>query len=112
MRSLDDCAQLVQSRLGTSERLCSEARISVLLVPLTQDAEPSLLNLVLRPDITSPTLRTVGLPGHGYGVQTLRQVAESIRAAGATELLTSYVEAPGGPADFYTRLGCANRDRR
>jgi diamine N-acetyltransferase len=38
-------------------------------------------------------------------VQTLRQVAESIRAAGATELLTSYVEAPGGPADFYTRLG-------
>jgi hypothetical protein len=33
----------------------------VLLVPLTHDAEPSLLNLVLKPEVTSPKLRTIGL---------------------------------------------------
>jgi diamine N-acetyltransferase len=33
------------------------------------------------------------------------QVAELMRAEGATELLTSYVPEDGGPAAFYERLG-------
>jgi len=41
----------------------------------------------------------------GYGREVVRQVAELVRAQGATELLTSYVEQPGGPAGFYERLG-------
>ena len=43
--------------------------------------------------------------GHGYGDQAMRQIAELIRAEGATELLTSYVPEEGGPAGFYERLG-------
>jgi diamine N-acetyltransferase len=41
----------------------------------------------------------------GYGAQAVRQVADLVRAAGATELLTSYVPEAGGPAGFYRRLG-------
>jgi diamine N-acetyltransferase len=43
--------------------------------------------------------------GHGYGSVVVRQIAELIRAEGATELLTSYVPEDGGPAGFYARLG-------
>ena len=43
--------------------------------------------------------------GHGYGSQTVRLIAELVRAEGATELLTSYVPADGGPEEFYRRLG-------
>jgi diamine N-acetyltransferase len=43
--------------------------------------------------------------GHGYGTAVVRQVAELVRAEGATELLTSYVPEDGGPAGFYQRLG-------
>jgi diamine N-acetyltransferase len=43
--------------------------------------------------------------GHGYGAEAVRQVAQLIRAEGATELLTSYVPQDGGPAGFYQRLG-------
>ena len=43
--------------------------------------------------------------GRGYGAAVVRQVAELVRAEGATELLTSYVPGPGGPAGFYERLG-------
>jgi diamine N-acetyltransferase len=39
----------------------------------------------------------------GYGV--VRQVAELVRAAGATELLTSYVPGDGSPSGFCERLG-------
>ena len=35
----------------------------------------------------------------------VRQIAALVRAQGATELLTSYVPLPGGPAGFYERLG-------
>jgi diamine N-acetyltransferase len=45
--------------------------------------------------------------GRGYGSEVVRQVVELVRAEGATELLTSYVDAPGGPAGFYERLGFA-----
>ena len=43
--------------------------------------------------------------GHGYGAEVVRKVAEIVRAAGATELFTSYVPEDGGPAGFYQRLG-------
>jgi diamine N-acetyltransferase len=43
--------------------------------------------------------------GRGYGAEVVGQVAELVRAEGATELLTSYVRGPGGPAGFYERLG-------
>jgi diamine N-acetyltransferase len=43
--------------------------------------------------------------GRGYGAAVVRRVAELVRAEGATELLTSYVPGPGGPAGFYERLG-------
>jgi len=41
----------------------------------------------------------------GYGSEVVRQVAELVRAEGATELLTSYVPEDSGPAAFYQRLG-------
>lgn len=41
----------------------------------------------------------------GYGSEVVRQVAQLVRAEGATELLTSYVPGDGGPAGFYERLG-------
>jgi diamine N-acetyltransferase len=43
--------------------------------------------------------------GRGYGSEVVRQVADLVRAEGATELLTSYVPLDGGPAGFYERLG-------
>ena len=43
--------------------------------------------------------------GRGYGLEAVRQIAELVRAEGATELLTSYVPEDGGPAGFYERLG-------
>jgi diamine N-acetyltransferase len=43
----------------------------------------------------------------GYGLEVLRQVARLVYAAGATQLLTSYVPGDGGPAGFYRRLGFA-----
>src|SRR5215510_11796278 len=43
--------------------------------------------------------------GRGYGREIVSKVVELVRAEGATELLTSYVAEPGGPAGFYQRLG-------
>jgi diamine N-acetyltransferase len=43
--------------------------------------------------------------GHGYGAEVVHAVAGIIRAAGATELLTSYVPDDDGPGGFYERLG-------
>jgi diamine N-acetyltransferase len=43
--------------------------------------------------------------GHGYGSEVVRQVAELVRAEGATELLTSVVLGDAGPAGFYERFG-------
>jgi diamine N-acetyltransferase len=43
--------------------------------------------------------------GRGYGTAVVRQIAELVRAEGATELLTSCVPEDGGPAGFYGRLG-------
>jgi GNAT superfamily N-acetyltransferase len=41
----------------------------------------------------------------GYGAEVVRQIADLVRAEGATELLTSYVPDEKGPAEFYRRLG-------
>jgi GNAT superfamily N-acetyltransferase len=43
--------------------------------------------------------------GLGYGAQVVGLVGDIVRREGGTELLTSYVEGPGGPAGFYARLG-------
>lgn len=43
--------------------------------------------------------------GRGYGRRAVGLVVDLVRAAGATELLTSYVPEPAGPAGFYRRLG-------
>jgi GNAT superfamily N-acetyltransferase len=43
----------------------------------------------------------------GYGRMVVEAITEIVRANGGTELYTSYVDAPGGPADFYSRLGFA-----
>ena len=43
--------------------------------------------------------------GRGYGAEAVRQVAELVRAEGATELLTSYVPEDGGLAAFDQRFG-------
>jgi len=42
---------------------------------------------------------------HGYARAALRQVVEIVRAAGATELLTSYVTGEGDPWPFYESFG-------
>ena len=47
--------------------------------------------------------------GQAYGEQSVRQVINLVRAAGTTELLTSYVEGEGNPFVFYTRLGFVPR---
>jgi diamine N-acetyltransferase len=41
----------------------------------------------------------------GYGREAVRLVAEIARENGAVELLTSCVDADGGPEPFYERLG-------
>ncbi|HEY3261147.1 MAG TPA: GNAT family N-acetyltransferase [Pseudonocardiaceae bacterium] len=41
----------------------------------------------------------------GHGAEVVRQIARLVHAAGAGELLTSYVPEDGGPAGFYRRLG-------
>jgi diamine N-acetyltransferase len=43
--------------------------------------------------------------GRGFGSEVVRQVADLVRAQGATELLTSVVPGDGGPGGFYERLG-------
>ena len=43
--------------------------------------------------------------GRGIGRAVLQQIAELVRAEGASELLTSYVPGEGGPGPFYRRLG-------
>ncbi|MEV4630887.1 GNAT family N-acetyltransferase [Micromonospora sp. NPDC049523] len=73
-------------------------------VMLSWDAEPQ------PPEIIGPWFLWKLLiderhQGRGYGREVVRQVADLVRAEGATELLTSYVPEDGGPAGFYRRLG-------
>jgi diamine N-acetyltransferase len=41
----------------------------------------------------------------GYGRAVVEAVVDIVRANGGSELLTSYVDEPGGPGEFYARLG-------
>jgi GNAT superfamily N-acetyltransferase len=41
----------------------------------------------------------------GYGRDIVLHIADLVRAHGGTELMTSHVEGPGGPKDFYLGLG-------
>jgi diamine N-acetyltransferase len=43
--------------------------------------------------------------GRGYGREVVDAVVDIVRNEGGTELYTSYTEGPGGPAEFYARLG-------
>jgi GNAT superfamily N-acetyltransferase len=43
--------------------------------------------------------------GRGYGKAVVEAIIEIVRANGGTELYTSYGEGPGGPKDFYAKLG-------
>jgi len=43
--------------------------------------------------------------GRGYGRAVLEVITEIVRANGGTELYTSYTDEPGGPGDFYAKLG-------
>ena len=42
--------------------------------------------------------------GKGYGRQAVEQVMGLVRAAGGTELITSYVEGEADPLPFYAKL--------
>ncbi len=73
-------------------------------VMLSWDVEPQ------PPDINGPWFLWKLLIDHrhqgkGYGREVVEQVAELVRAEGATELLTSHVAGEEGPAGFYARLG-------
>lgn len=48
----------------------------------------------------------------GYGQTAVRLIAEMVRAEGATELFTSYVEGEGEPWPFYQRLGFRKNGER
>jgi diamine N-acetyltransferase len=50
--------------------------------------------------------------GRGIGRRVVERVAELVRAEGATELLTSHVDAPGSPGPFYARLGFVSTGHR
>jgi diamine N-acetyltransferase len=41
----------------------------------------------------------------GLGREVVRTIADLVRSEGGSELLTSFVEGPGGPQDFYLGLG-------
>jgi diamine N-acetyltransferase len=41
----------------------------------------------------------------GYGQAVVAAIVEIVKANGGSELFTSYGDAPGGPGDFYARLG-------
>jgi GNAT superfamily N-acetyltransferase len=43
--------------------------------------------------------------GRGLGREIVMAMAGLVREQGGTELLTSFVDEPGGPEDFYLRLG-------
>lgn len=43
--------------------------------------------------------------GRGYGRAVVSHIADLVRAQGGTELVTSHVDGPGGPHEFYLGLG-------
>jgi len=41
----------------------------------------------------------------GHGQAVVAAIIENVRGNGGTELYTSYTDGPGGPRDFYAKLG-------
>jgi diamine N-acetyltransferase len=100
--ALDDAADYLQAKPWYRAVYADEEPVG--FVQLSWNVQPQ------PPDIIGPWFLWKILidrrhQGRGYGAEVIRQVAELIRAEGATELLTSYVPADDGPADFYRRQG-------
>jgi diamine N-acetyltransferase len=73
-------------------------------VMLSWDVEPQP-PVIIGPWFLWKLLIDEGHQRKGYGTEAVEQVAELVRAEGATALLTSYVEGEGTPWPFYARLG-------
>lgn len=77
------------------------------------DGEPAGFVMVAEPTATNPQPYLWRLlvdrrhQGRGIGRRVVQQLADRYRAAGATELLTSWVPEHGGPEGFYLGLGFA-----
>jgi GNAT superfamily N-acetyltransferase len=100
--ALDDAAEYPHAKPWYRAVYADEEPVG--FVMLSWDVQPQ------PPDIIGPwflwkILIDRRYQGRGYGAEAVRQLADLIRAAGATELLTSYVPDDGGPAGFYHRLG-------
>jgi ribosomal protein S18 acetylase RimI-like enzyme len=100
--ALDDAAEYPHAKPWYRAVYADEAPVG--FVMLSWDVQPR------PPDIIGPWFLWKILidrrhQGLGHGAEVVRQVANLVRAEGATELLTSYVPADGGPAGFYRRLG-------
>lgn len=100
--ALDDAAEYPQANPWYRAVYAGDEPVGFVMVSWDIEPQP--------PDIIGPwflwkILVDERYQGRGYGEQALRQVAEIIRAAGAMELLTSYVPDDAGPAGFYARLG-------
>lgn len=100
--SLEDAAEYPQAKPWYRAVFAGDEPVGFVMVSWNVEPQP--------PDIIGPwflwrLLIDERHQGRGYGSEVVRQVAELVRAEGATELLTSYVPEDGGPAGFYERLG-------
>jgi GNAT superfamily N-acetyltransferase len=101
-RALDDAAEYPHANPWYRAVYADEVPVGFVMVSWNVEPRP--------PEIIGPwflwkLLIDERYQGRGYGSEAVRQIADLVRAEGATELLTSYVEASGGPAGFYERLG-------
>lgn len=101
-QSLDEA--VAWSRANPWYRAVYAGGVPVGFVMLSWNVEPQ------PPDIVGPwflwkLLIDASHQRLGYGAQVVGLVADIVRREGGTELLTSYVEGPGGPAGFHARLG-------
>jgi GNAT superfamily N-acetyltransferase len=100
--ALDDAAEYPQAEPWYRAVYAGEEPVG--FVMLSWNARPQPPNII-GPWFLWKILIDRRYQGRGYGAEVIRQVADLIKAEGATELLTSYVLEDGGPAGFYRRLG-------
>jgi GNAT superfamily N-acetyltransferase len=101
-RALDDAAEYPHANPWYRAVYADEVPVGFVMVSWNVEPRP--------PEIIGPwflwkLLIDERYQGRGYGSEAVRQIADLVRAEGARELMTSYVEGPGGPAGFYERLG-------
>jgi diamine N-acetyltransferase len=101
-RALEDAAQYPQANPWYRAVYAGEKPVGFVMVSWNVEPSP--------PEIIGPwflwkLLIDERYQGRGYGSEVVRRIADLVRAEGATELLTSYVEGVRGPAGFYERLG-------